>query len=175
MKTDRLEKIRATRALMDAQAIAEENRKNNEVKRYTDAIKALKDRINEMIVLADAMVENKISFGGDYVSNGLRFGDNFEIDGIDHRLGFVFEYQTGRGRDINYRLRTLGIGIEGGGYDGYDILIDRNGDIIKNPLKYAIGLRAKEDAYHDFCNKAKRVLQAFDGFEQKFYNYIDNL
>ena len=172
---DRLEKIRAKRASLDAEALAREEKKAKAIAHCTSAIKRLATRLTAMMVLADEMVKNRISFGGTNYIHGLSFGDNFETNGITHNIGFVFEYPKGRGMDINYRMRVIGIGIEGGGCCGNDIVIDRNGDIVINPLDHVIGCWTKENAFHDFSNKVTQFLNGFDEFEKKFYDYVDNL
>ena len=172
---DRIEKIRAKRASMDAEADAKVQAMNDNVARYTKAIKGLKNRLNEMFKVADEMVANRIRFGGAHIHLGMEWGDVFETNGIDHNLGFYFEYKKGWGREFHARIRVLGIGIAGGGCCGSDIMIDRNGDIIKNPLDNVIGLWTYEKAYGDFCGKAERFLNGFDVFEKRFYDYIDNL
>ena len=172
---DRLEKIRAKRAELDAEADAKVQAMNDNVARYTKAIKGLKNRLNEMFKVADEMVANRIRFGGVRIHLGMESGDIFETNGIDHNLGFYFEYKKGWGRRLHARIGVLGIGIEGGGCCGNNIMIDRNGDIIKNPLSHVIGLWTYDDAYHDFCGKASRFLKEFDEFERKFYDYVDNL
>jgi hypothetical protein len=128
-----------------------------------------------MFKVADEMVANRIRFGGAHIHLGMESGDVFETNGIDHNLGFYFEYEKGYGRSFSHRLGVLGIGIAGGGCCGSDIMIDRNGDIIKNPLDYVIGLWTSLDAYNDFCGKTSRFLKEFDEFERKFYDYVDNL
>ena len=172
---DRLERIKAARAAMDAKAIAEIQKKNDKVARLTNAIKALSGRLAEMMKVADCMVENRMSFGGTWYSCGMAYGDFFETNGIKHGIGFVFQYESGRGRNVNNRVGVIGIGIEGGGCCGNDIVIDRDGDIIKNPLDHVIGCWTKENAYYDFCSKANEFLKGFNEFEKKFYDYVDNL
>ena len=171
---DRLERIKAARAAMDAQAIAEMQKKSDKVARLTNAIKGLSGRLGEMMKVADCMVANRMSFGGTWYTLGMPHGDNFETNGIKHGIGFVFDYTRGW-RDKNNRIAVVGIGIEGGGCCGNDIIIDRDGDIIKNPLDHVIGCWTKENAYFDFCSKAAEFLKGFDEFEKKFYDYVDNL
>jgi hypothetical protein len=172
---DRLEKIRAKRAELDADAMKKVNQMMENITLQTSNIKALESRIKEIMVVADEMVKNKIRFGGAWIHLGMEHGDIFETNGITHQLGFIFEYQKGRGRDFPYRLSVVGIGIQGGGCDYQDIVVDRNGDIIKNPLNHVIGCWTQLNAYNDFCNKTSRFLKEFDEFERKFYDYVDNL
>ena len=172
---DRIEKIRAKRASMDAEADAKVQAMNDNVARYTKAIKGLKNRLNEMFKVADEMVKERIRFGGANYSHGMEFGDVFETNGISHNLGFVFEYEKGWGRSFSHRVSVIGIGIEGGGCCGSDLVIDRNGDIIDNPIDKVIGCWTKENAYFDYCKKVERFLNGFDAFEKRFYDYIDNL
>ena len=172
---DRLERIKAARAAIDAAALAEMQRKNDKIAHYTNAIKALSGRLTEMMKVADCMVANRMSFGGTWYSLGMPHGDNFETNGIKHGIGFVFQYEGGWGRSINHRIGVIGIGIEGGGCCGNTIVVDRDGDIIKNPLDHVIGLWTKENAYSDFCGKANEFLKEFDKFEKEFYDYVDNL
>ena len=174
---DRLERIRAKRASLDAEALEKHLQMNNKVFTLANEIKGLESRLGEMFKVADEMVKQRISFGGTHYHLGMDFGDNFETNGIDHNIGFVFKYEEGRGRSTNlkYRLGVIGIGIEGGGCCGNDLVIDRNGEIIVNPLNRVIGCWTKENAYFDYCDKVERFLNGFDAFEKRFYDYIDNL
>ena len=166
---DRIERIRAAKAAMDAEAMAEAEKKNKNITKFTNAIKALSGRLNELMVVGDEMFKNRISFGGTFYTCGMPYGEKFESNGITHELGFIFEYYRGK------RVKLIGIGIEGGGCCGNDIVINREGEIITNPLDRVFGGWTEENAYDDFCSKAAKVIYGFDAFEKKFYDYVDSL
>jgi len=171
----RIEKVRAKRQALDAQAREVEEMRNSKIKHYTDAIKHLAPRLKEMMEVADEMVMNKISFGGQWLSHGIPHGDNFETNGIKHGVGFVFQYEKGWGRSLNHRLGVIGVGIEGGGCCGKSLVVSKDGDIVVNPLDKVIGTWTYDDAFHDFIGKAESFLKGFDAFESRFYDYVDNL
>lgn len=155
---DRLERIRAAKAAMDAEARRNEAAKAKVIKHFNDAFKKLGACLNELMVV-----------GGAFYTCGMAYGKKFESNGITHELGFIFEYYRGK------RVKLIGIGIKGGGCCGNDLVIDRNGQIIRNPLNHVIGGWTEEDAFRDFSYKCRTFFNGFDAFEKKFYDYVDNL
>lgn len=164
---NRIEKIRAKRQALDAQAKSEQERKEQTVKFYTNRLKQFAPRINELMQLAMELLKNDIPLGKRY-KDLVFYKDEFVTEGIHHRLGFYFKYENGR-------RYLLGIGIEGGGCCGHDLAVNTNGTIIKNPLDIIIGCRDYEKAYTDFCGKCQDFLEEFDEFEKKVFDYVDNL
>ena len=165
---NRFEKIRAKRQSLDAQEMAREQKAANEVAAYTARIKALAPRIDELTQIAGELLRNDLPLGRPRADWWYEKGE-LETDGISHRLGFVMHCENGK------RMFCYEIGIEGGGCDGNDIVVDRCGNITKNPLDKVIGLWTSERAHWDFCNKCERLLSAFDAFEEKVFDYVDNM
>ena len=178
----RIKRINSTRKSLDEMANLKEEIANKKVEEYKTAIERLQPRLEEMFKVADEMVKNNIHFGKRIGSITGMESDEFETDRINHGIGFVFSYEQGRGGTfhfggdaIKYRTAVIGIGIEGGGWCGEDIIVNRMGNIIKNPMDIVVGLRGKEEARSDFFGKAESFLKKFDGFEQRFYDYVDSL
>ena len=176
----RIERIKSTRKSLDKMANLKEEIANNKVEEYKTAIELLQPRLEEMFKVADEMVKNNIHFGKRLCSITGMEHDEFETDGINHGIGFVFSYEKGgsfrfNGDEIRHRTAVIGIGIRGGGCCGEDIIVNRMGNIIKNPMDIVIGLRGKEQARSDFFGKANSFLQGFDKFEGCFYDYVDSL
>jgi len=169
---DRLEKIRAKRASLDAEALAEEQRKEFNINYYTNAIRGLSKRVADMMAVADEMVKNRLHFGDKKRS----VGDWFETNSLDHNLGFVFKYVENKGTLFNYRLSVIGIGIKGKGGCSYDnnFIVGRNCEIISSPVDF-IGCWSNNDPFEDYCKKANRFLNEFNEFEGEFYEYVDSL
>ena len=177
----RIERIISKRNALNSSEELREEIANKKVEEYTTAIEQLQPRLEEMFKIADEMVKNSIHFGKRIREIGGMERDEFETDGINHGIGFVFSYDDGygtfhfKGDDIKHRTAVIGIGIKGGGCCGRDIIINRMGYVIKNPMDFVIGLRTIEIARSDFFGKANSFLQGFDKFEARFYDYVDSL
>lgn len=156
---DRLNKIANKRAELDAQAAAKKKNEIETINMYEKKFKELAPRIKEIITLCRALLENDFPIGRD---------GKLKTDGIRHNLGIYFE-RTWNG------LLFLNVGIAGGGCCGYDLAINENGELVKNPLDIIVGARDYNVAYRDYVNKARQFVDDFDDFEQRFYDYVDSL
>lgn len=160
---NRVEKIRAKRAELDEQVRREENERERNIKYYTERIKALAPRLRELHDVAIECMLNKIPLGNMTYLHGSPHYPEFESEWWYHRTGFIR-----KGNDVFF-------GKIGGGCCGENLMINKNGVIVANPLDVIIGTRTYERAYFDFCDKCASFLNAFDDFEKGFYSYIDNL
>lgn len=146
--------------------IAEKGRQNvekeNEEKRakqvivdtFSDTIKSLASRIDALIKIYSALLENNIKC------------EQFATDGFSHKVGFY----------TNKEDDSIRIGIKGGGWDGDDFAVDSLGNIVVCP---DLGLTNKDSygrtTFDDYCTKCRRFLGSFDEFEKRVYEYVDNL
>lgn len=157
-----IEKINSKRASLDAEDERKKREQSETISLYEKRFADLKDRISKIIKIAECLKSNNIPLGDEY--GGYFTGYTLVTNGTDHKLGC---YLVGDS--------IIGIGIKGGGADGYDLVINSEGEIERNPLRI-IGFRRDFDrAYWDFCDKCKRFFIAFDEFEMKVENYIKNL
>lgn len=161
--TDRLNKIAERRNILDAQQRAIEHTKAMTIANLENGIKALAPRIKELIAVAEALLENNIPFGR---VSGWDNDEEFITNGITHELGFFFKY----GKDNS---PLLGIGIKGGGCDGHDLAVNAEGEFVKNIDPYKKGYNY--NGYYDYRSKYKKFINDFDEFENKVYQYVDNL
>ena len=140
-----------------------------------EAFKALSPRINKMWDVANALRHNGFKLGDKIDRNGL---GNFESDGICHRLGFYY-----KGNPYWGPIPIDGFGIQGGGCCGSSVYIDRyanifwRGGILNantiNNLDYRVPTPAY-DCGHINC-KLVEILEGFDEFERKFYEYAESV
>lgn len=165
---DRLEKIRAKRANLNAQAQREADERVRKVEYYTNKIKDLAPRLNELYVIARECVKNQIPLGNPTHLHGDEHYPEFVSEWWWHKPGFVVSFKPSIDEEVYF-------GIIGGGCDGHDLVIDYNGVIVKNPINHVVGCWTYENAHWDFCDKCKRFLDCFDKFEKGFLDYIDNL
>ena len=163
---ERLAKIANKRAQLDALASAEQMKKVQTIAYYANKLKMLAPRIKDLMEIANSLVENDIPLGQTTTELGMKYKDAFVAEGIHHRLGFFFERLNGE----NY---LVGIGIEGGGCCGHDLVVNDDGYMEKHPdYNYA---SYQYTGYWDYCDKCKRFLNEFDDFERRVYAYVDNL
>ena len=163
---NRLEKIRAKRQSLDAQAVKEQNERDSLIEYYTNKIKSLEPRLKELYETARECVKNDIPLGK-LRKDIIWHKEEFVSEGIYHKVGFVVS--------DGFSRNNPHFGIIGGGACGHDLVINHLGDIVKNPLNAVFGTWTYDNAYFDFKDKCSRFLSGFDEFERGFYNYIDNL
>lgn len=161
---DRINKITERRNILDAQQRAIECGKIKTIDDLANGIKALTPRIKELITVGVALLSNNISFG----KRVGRWGqdEEFITNGITHELGFFFKFAKDNSP-------LLGIGIKGGGCDGHDLAVNAEGEVIININPYAKVYQY--DGYYDYCRKYKQFIRDFDEFENKVYQYVENL
>lgn len=167
-KKELFAKIAQKRFELDEQSKNEQQKKNAEIARYANEIHALQPRISDLIDIAIELLNNKLPLGKRKENICGFYDDEFETNGITHQLGFFFEWENGKSF-------FKGIGIKGGGCCGNDLLVDRYGTIVKNPIKACFALWTYENAYYDYCKKCSRFLERFDAFEERVYDYVNNL
>lgn len=165
---ERIEKIRAKRQELDAQAQNERDERTRKVEYYTNAIKALAPYLNELYILAKECVKNGITLGNWKNLHGSKHYPEFVSEWWYHKPGFIVSQCPKPNEEVYF-------GIIGGGADGEDLVIDKDGNFIKNPLEHIVGRWTYENAHWDFCNKCQRFLKGFDEFKNGFLAYVDNL
>lgn len=124
--------------------IEEEEREEMEM---IEQIKALKPRIQDLILVGNSCVSNGIYIGKldtQYTEYNNRY---FLADKVTHHLGF----------DTDGHSPIYFLGIFGGGYDHYNLRT--NGNIF--------------DLDGDKLYVLRKFLNNFDEFENAFYDYVD--
>lgn len=151
---NRLESIRAAAQRRDENKESEKNRIESIVSQKMAEVKALAPRIKELISAANELKSNGFTLGR-RTHDG--FFEEFVSNGIDHNTGF-----------IKHHCNIIGVGITGHGCNGADVVWDINGDYIQS---------LSEDKWSDYTIKQKLdgFIKTFDGFEKRFYEYVDNL
>lgn len=151
---NRLESIRAAAQRRDENKESEKNRIESIVSQKMAEVKALAPRIKELISVANELKSNGFTLGR-RTHDG--FFEEFVSNGIDHNTGF-----------IDYHYNIIGVGIKGGGCNGADVVWNINGDYIQS---------LSENKWSDYTIKQKLdgFIKTFDGFENRFYEYVDNL
>lgn len=139
-----------------------------------EAFKTLSPRINKVWDVANALRHNGFKLG-DEDCNGL---GNFETDGIYHRLGFYY-----KGNPYWGLIPIDGFGIQGGGCDGSSVYMDRYANIFWcggildvntiNNLDYRVSIPAYDCGHIN--GKLVKILNGFDEFERKFYEYAESV
>lgn len=110
-------------------------------------IKALKPRIDDLLLVANSCLSHNIPFENhEWGFLDYKHG-HFGADAMTHQLGFSIHI----GKAIHY------LEIRGGGYDHYNLKTD--GEII--------------DVQGEKLYVLKRFLNEFDEFEKEFYAYVD--
>lgn len=129
-----------------------------EIKRLVDEIKELQPRINDLLIVGNACLFNKIPLKG--TGFGCKEGydtHQFITNGWSHLLGFVDKSIAPQ------KLPFMYLGIQGGGFYTYDL--ETNGNIV-----YVSG-RDGRDKIHVL----NRFIKEFDKFEKEFYAYVDSV
>lgn len=162
---ERLQKIARKRSELDKQKLKAELTKKETIEKYKRDIKALAPRIADLMMIAHSLQQNDLNLGRVYDDHGVKY-DEFVTEGIHHRLGFYS--QNGP-----YATIALGVGIEGGGGCGKDLVVNDEGELIKSPIAERSFNLDKD--YQDFCDKCDNFLTGFDDFEKRVYEYVDNL
>lgn len=134
-------------------------------------IACMAEKIAEVIKVGRACLDNGMCINGYERVNGYEDEKrNFYTDGIHHKVGF-YGGKTVHGI-VGEPISIEGVGIKNGGANGNtDLFVDIYGDV------YAVN--------HDngeLCDIEKlniecihRFIQEFDGFEKRFYEYVDSV
>lgn len=163
-KKDLLERINKVAETLDTELAREENAKRESLDAKIEAIKALGQRIKDMLEVAQALWAKRIYIGN--AKNGMcAIHSDLVTDGVDHRMGFYGDIKRAW-RTHDYRTAyPYAFGIEGGGYEGYGLEINADGDIV----------RGMPDRYGSAECKMDFVIEHFDEFERKFCDYVESL
>lgn len=151
---NRIENIMAAAQRRDEKNDSEKNRIESIVKLKMSLIKTLGPRIKELVLVANELQRNGFTLGK-RTHDG--FFEEFVSNGIDHNTGFIMQ-----------NVNIIGVGIIGHGCNGADVVWDIDGDYIQ---------RLSESEWTDYTIKQKLdgFIKTFDGFEKRFYEYVDNL
>ena len=161
--SERINKIAERREMLDAQQRAMESGKAMTIANLEKGIKSLAPRIKELIAVGEALLRNNIPFGK---VSGFWNDEEFITNGITHQLGFYFKYNKNNSP-------LLGIGIKGGGCCGHDLAVNANGEFVINIDPYE---KVYEyNGYNDYCHKYEQFIEEFHGFENRVYQYVENL
>ena len=135
--------------------------------RRVSAIKALAPRIRLLIQLGQALYEAKLPIspvrGSGYTS--MNHKCDFITDGINHHLGFFIEPKSERQWFHPELGRPCAIGIEGGGYSGFGLVVSPDGEI----------LRGMPNQFGSAEGKMVEFVQGFDAFERDFLAYVESV
>ena len=171
MTTEERMAIICNKAKKDAD---EATRKANELLSKTDKLKEqvcnLEDRIYNMIMLANACVDNKVEIPGsrfnwsfDYdAAKKYGYDADFLADGVRHHTGFICTWSANEIQHFKY------IGIKNGGFCGkWDFYTDG---------REVFSIHEENGSYAEprICDM-EQFLKEFPVFEQAFYNWIESL
>jgi hypothetical protein len=141
--------------------------RQNEINSYIEQIKALKPRIEELILTANACLENGIEINTTQ-KEFCSFLDTWECgtfctNCITHKIGFVWQY-----KDNQFINKIETMGVNGGGANGEHYLRTNGNFVISRAGR----------GYDDKCKEPdifqlKTFVKDFDAFETAFYAYID--
>lgn len=154
-KTEMLEKINRA---ADENNQKEARKAEEERRRHTaiiNAVKKLAPRIADMLDIAQHLYRKGIPIGKERTLHGMRHSDEFVSSWWSHNLGFCYD----RSRKP-YEEYPIWFGFINGGACGEDLCVDKDGNIVKG--------RAKD-------MDMQRMLEQFDEFERKFYDYVESL
>lgn len=129
-----------------------------EIKRLIDEIKELQPRINDLLIVGNACLFNKIPLKG--TGFGCKEGydtHQFITNGWSHLLGFVDKSIAPQ------KLPFMYLGIQGGGFYTYDLETDGR-------TVYVSGRDGRDKIY-----VLNRFVKEFDKFEKEFYAYVDRV
>ena len=154
---DKLARIRAKRAELDAQEEAKILKREMQVEALETEIEGMAKEIEEMCVCARELRVNK-----------LPVGRNIPFHGIPHE-----EFVCGGDNEIGFYFSSSFVGIACGGANGSRLVVNPYGKIVFSTLTNATVSDNK--AYEYFCNDASDFLNGFNEFKCKFEYYITNL
>ena len=161
-----IDKIKNFLEKQETEKEKEHNKKEEEYNKIIQKIKELTPKIKELTKIYSFCEENNFEIDDKFISNGMT-----------HELGFY--------RDINNTNPLVSsknsLAIQGGGWSGYGIIVNINGQI----FPYTDNDSSYEDIseiYNLYMadkksikEKLKQFIDNFDKFEKAFYDYIDNI
>lgn len=165
----RIDNIKNYKQKCEEEKINQESKKQKEMEMYTEKIRALKSRIEELIAVANACLENGIEINKSH-KDMSQYSDKWEYgtfctNCISHKIGFVWQYKDNK--FIN-KIETMGI--DGGGANGEHYL-RTNGDFVISKVGRGYYDKCKEPNLYQL----KRFIETFDEFETAFYKYVDTI
>lgn len=155
---DRLNNINDFVECKETERKKKAEKENLEIKKLINEIKELQPRINDLLIVGNACLFNKIPLKG--TGFGCKEGydtHQFITNGWSHLLGFVDKSIAPQKLPFRY------LGIQGGGFYTYDL--ETNGDIV-----YVSGHDGR-----DKIHVLNRFIKEFDRFEKEFYAYVDSV
>lgn len=165
----RIDDIKNYKNKCDEEKINKETEEYNQRKKYAEQILALKPRIEELIAVANACLENGIEINKSHKEfsqwyDSWEYG-TFCTNSISHKIGFVWQYKDNK--FIN-KIETMGI--NGGGANGEHYL-RTDGNFVISKVGISYDAKCEElDIY-----QLKRFVETFDEFEAAFYKYVDKI
>lgn len=164
----RIDDIKNYKQRCDEEKLNKEIEKQNQMEKYMEQIKALRPRIEELIGVANACLENGIEINkahrNDSYYDKWEYG-TFCTNCITHKIGFVWQY-----KDNQFIKKIETMGIDGGGANGEHYL-RTDGNFVISRVGRGYDDKCKEpDVY-----QLKRFLETFDDFESAFYKYVDEI
>jgi hypothetical protein len=149
----RIENIKAFALRKEEENVAKENAALQRINNYKLQIIALKPRIDELIAVGNACLNNGIKIFHDSPTQSYENG-YFCTNGWSHLLGFVRNYEDCKLKSITK------LGIWGGGCCYFNLETDGiTVDVSGIETEYVL----------------KRFVNEFDEFESEFYKYVDNV
>lgn len=130
--------------------------KLNRIEEYKERIRALKPRIDELLVVGNACLEHGIKLDGKAWGGHEGYDTHqFFSNSWSHLTGFIYEYnQTTR-----KPMPIIKVGKIGGGACDYNLTTDGVSINVSGDVEYVL----------------KKFLDDFDTFETEFYNYVDKV
>jgi hypothetical protein len=153
--------------------IEEKNNKeieeNNQRKKYAEQILALRPRIEELISVANACLENGIEINKSHKDHS-QYYDSWECgtfctNSISHKIGFVWQY-----KDNKFINKIESMGINGGGANGEHYLRTDGNFVISK-----VGTDYYSKCEELYVRQLQRFVETFDDFEAAFYMYVDKI
>lgn len=167
---NRLDRINAYKGNEEFLKATAEQKVQDETIALVAQIRALKPRIDELLEVGNACLENGIELDAYHHNRGFNRSEDcyergtFVTNSISHRVGFVIN--AGK-----YDVKPLELGINNGGACGcYDFRTD-------GARVYFVHEKNKldtKDASYKLSD-LRAFLNKFDDFESSFYSYIDKV
>ena len=126
------------------------------IEEYKENIRALKSRIDELLMVGNACIEHGIELTGEAWGGHQGYDTHqFFSNSWSHLCGFIHEYnQTTRNA-----LPLTKVGKIGGGACNYNLTTDGVSINVSGDIEYVL----------------KKFLDDFDEFEAEFYKYVDRV